>query len=97
MAEESSGIGSGPEKLIFIELIAVGPAVATGWREWFESEIVISFLAQIGKEAVENLRHCEEGGAEVPAEALCLSFCHFAADRGVFFEKGDPTTGTAEA
>jgi hypothetical protein len=97
MAEESGGIGSRPEKLIFIELIAVGPAVATGWRERFEGEIVIPLLAQIGKESIENLRHREEGGAEIPAEAFRLSFCHFAADRGVFFEKGDPTTGTAEA
>jgi hypothetical protein len=97
MAEESSGIGTGPEKLIFIKLIAVGPAVATGGRERFEGEIVIPLLAQIGKEAIENLGHREQGGAEVPAEAFRLSFCHFAADRGIFFEKGDPTIGTAEA
>ena len=49
MAKETGGVGAGPEKLVLIELIAIGPAVATGGREGFEGEILLSAFAQIGE------------------------------------------------
>ena len=49
MAQETGGIGAGPEEFIFIELVAIGPAVATGGREGFECEILLPALAQIGE------------------------------------------------
>ena len=49
MAKETGGVGSGPEEFIFIELVAVGPAVATGGREGLEGEILLSAFTQIGE------------------------------------------------
>ena len=49
MAKETGGIGAGPEEFIFIELVAIGPAVATGGREGFEGEILLSAFTQIGE------------------------------------------------
>ena len=90
MAKETGGIGAGPEEFIFIELVAIGPAVATGGREGLEGEILLSAFPQIGKEAIENLGHREKRRANIPAKAVGSSLGYFSTDRTVFFQKSDP-------
>jgi hypothetical protein len=95
MTEKTGGVGPGPEELIFIKLISVGPAVAAVWGKGFQGKIVLPLFAQIGEEAVENLGHGEQGGAEIPTKAVHFSFGDFPPDHGVFFEESDATTGTS--
>jgi hypothetical protein len=95
MTEKAGGVGPGPEELIFIELISVGPAVAAVWGKGFQGKIVLPLFAQIGEEAVENLGHGEQGGTEIPAKAVHFSFGDFSPDPRVLFQKSDVTTGAA--
>jgi hypothetical protein len=45
MAEEAGRIGAGPEKLVLIKLVAIGPSVTAVGRKRFEREIVLPCLA----------------------------------------------------
>jgi hypothetical protein len=95
MTEKTGGVGPGPEELIFIELISVGPAVAAVWGKGFQGKIVLPLFAQIGEEAVENLGHGEQGGTEIPTKAVYFSFGDFPPNHGVLFEESDATTGAS--
>jgi len=95
MTEKTGGVGPGPEELIFIKLISVGPAVAAVWGEGFQGKIVLPLFAEIGEEAVENLGHGEKGGAKIPTKPVHFSFGDFSSDHRVFFQESDVTTGAA--
>jgi hypothetical protein len=95
MAEEAGRIGAGPEELVLIKLVAIGPSVTAVWGKGFQGKIVLPLFAQIGEEAVENLGHGEQGGAEIPTKAVHFPFGDFPPDDGVLFEESDATTGTS--
>ena len=97
VAEETGGVGPGPKEFIFVELVAVGPAIAAGGGKGLEGEKVGAVLAEIGEEAIKNVGHGEKGRAEVPAESVGASFGDLASDGRVLFKKSDASTGLLQA
>jgi len=97
VAEETGGVGSGPKEFIFVELVAVGPAIAAGGGKGLEGEKVGAVLAEIGEEPIEDVGHGEKGRAEVPAESVGASFGDLASDGGVLFKKSDAGAGLLQA
>ena len=97
VAQKTGGVGSGPKKFIFVELVAVGPAIAAGRGKRLESKKFGAVLAEIGEEAIEDVGHGEKGRTEVPAESVGVALGNLAADGGVFLEKSDAGAGLLQA
>ena len=97
VAQEAGGVGPRPKEFIFVELVAVGPAIAASGGKGLEGKKVGAVLAEIGEEAIENVGHGKKGRTEVPAESVGAAFSNLAADGGVFFEKSDAGAGLLQA
>ena len=86
-----------PERGVLVDHGAVGPEVAAGGIEANEIQVVFQALARAGEEFAQDMRHGQQRGPHVPAEAIDVECLDLAARLPVFLPDLDRVAGMRQA